>query len=111
MAAGGEGASSLQELVITLDSCELSSECGYEAITTALGQILPEASILVADAYDFFFCGAVQTSSAVHRIFWPTLLEEWQTHPAVSAKLRLREGQRAQDVRLAPLIPVLANKL
>ena len=106
----GDGASSMQELFISLDSCEFQSECGYEAITSVLGRILPDASILVADLYDFFFHGA-QQPSAMHRVFWPTLLEEWQAHPAVSAKLRLREGQRAQDVRLAPLIPVLATKL
>jgi hypothetical protein len=119
----------LDECLLVLDSCEFVDARPHttpvDELSAALAQVMPRASILVAECEDVMFMGQAWGSltdtenpeSVVTRAFWPTLLEAWQTHPHVHNPTgkharwgHLRAGQRRQDAQLAPLLPALARK-
>ena len=101
----------LHELVVMMDSCDFAPSADSEAITRRLEASLPDAHVLVSEI-DESPCsisyghrsqgGTGFYMDPSHDVFFPGLLEIWQTHPFVRGPLRQMQSKR--DQRLAPLM-------
>jgi hypothetical protein len=101
----------LRELVVMMDSCEFLPDAGSELITQQLEKSLPGSRLLVSSidespcstSYGFRSQGGTGAYvDPAHDIFFPGLLEIWQTHPFARGPLRMLQSK--QDQRLAPLL-------